>query len=77
MEVVRDLVARVRVVVLPDGRMNRDNAAAYLGHKVKTLAQWKYEKKGPRWVKVGGKIFYYKDDLDAFIRGEATHDHPT
>jgi hypothetical protein len=25
--------------------------------------------KGPRWVKVGGRVFYYREDLDAFIAG--------
>ena len=64
-------VERVRVRVLPDGRMSRADAALYLGNEPKTLAQWALGKKGPRAVKVGGKIFYYKQDLDDFIRGEA------
>jgi hypothetical protein len=63
-------VDRVRVRVLPDGRMCRDDAARYLGCAAKTLAMWALCRRGPRWVKVGGRVFYYQSDLDAFIRGE-------
>lgn len=57
-----------RVRVLPDGRLTRRDAATYLGHSIKTLAMWKMQGNGPRCVRVGGRIFYFKDDLDAFIR---------
>jgi hypothetical protein len=58
----------VRVRVLPDGRMTRDDAARYLGHQPKTLAMWHLQGKGPRSVKVGGRVFYFREDLDRFIR---------
>jgi hypothetical protein len=61
----------IKVRVLPDGRMTREDAARYLGHRSKTLAMWQLQGKGPRSVLVGGKRFYFKADLDAFIRGEA------
>jgi hypothetical protein len=64
-------VEQVRVRVLPDGRMTRADAAHYLGHQSKTLSMWQLAGKGPRSVKVGGRVFYYRADLDAFIRGEA------
>ena len=60
-----------RVRVLPDGRMTREDAARYLGLKPKTLAMWELNGKGPKSVKVGGRRFYFKDVLDAFVRGEA------
>ena len=66
---VRDGVEQVRVRVLPDGRMDRENAAKYLGRATKTLAMWAIEGKGPPWVKVGGRVFYFKDALDKFIQG--------
>jgi hypothetical protein len=31
---------------------------------------WQLQGKGPRSVKVGGRVFYYRDVLDAFVRGE-------
>jgi hypothetical protein len=86
MDASRDLTARriagqpddagggmeqVRVRILPDGRMDRENAARYLGHNPKTLAHWQLEGKGPRSVRVGGRRFYFKRDLDDFIHGEA------
>jgi hypothetical protein len=62
-------VEAVRVRMLPDGRMTREDAARYLGHASKTLAMWQLAGKGPRSVLVGGRRFYFKADLDAFIRG--------
>src|SRR5262249_54568213 len=59
----------VRVRVLPDGRLDRENAARYLGHKPKTLAMWQLQGRGPRSVLVGGRRFYFKAELDNFIRG--------
>ena len=60
----------VKVRVLPDGRMSRRDAATYLGLAAKTLAQWKSEARGPPSCRVGGRVFYFKDDLDAFVRGD-------
>jgi hypothetical protein len=50
--------------------MTREDSAAYLGMKPKTLAMWQLKGKGPRSVLVGGRRFYFKRDLDAFINGE-------
>jgi hypothetical protein len=64
-----EAIEQVTVRILPDGRMSRQDAARYLGHKPKTLAMWTLFGKGPRSLKVGGKIFYFRCDLDAFVRG--------
>jgi len=61
-------IEHVKVRILPDGRMARGDAALYLGHQPKTLAMWALQGKGPRSLKVGGRVFYFKEDLDAFIR---------
>ena len=62
-------VEKVRVRELPDGRMSRRDAAAYLGISPKTLAQWACSNQGPPSKRVGGRAFYYRADLDAFIEG--------
>jgi hypothetical protein len=64
-------IDQVRVRVLPDGRLSREDAAMYLGKSTKTLAMWAMTGKGPKSIRVGGRVFYYQRDLDAFIRGEA------
>ena len=63
-------VAPIRIRVLPDGRMDRENAAKYLGRKPKTLAMWQLEGRGPESILVGGRRFYYRETLDAFIRDD-------
>ena len=52
------------VFVLPDGRMDRKNAARYLGLSVKTLAMHASRGTGPSFVK-RGRVFYFQEDLDA------------
>jgi hypothetical protein len=56
----------VRVRVLPDGRVSRQDAAAYLGRRPKTLAEWQRLGLGPMPRKVGGRVFYRLEDLEAF-----------
>jgi hypothetical protein len=63
-------IARVRVRVLPDGRLDRKNTAKYLGVAAKTLADWIYRGVGPRSVLMGRRRFYYIWDLDDFIAGK-------
>ena len=72
MTLAEPVIEQVRVRVLPDGRLTRKDAAKYLGRAEKTLAMWEMESKGPPSVLVGGRRFYFKDGLDAFIRGEVS-----
>tara|TARA_B100000315_G_C14126480_1_gene384931 strand:- start:232 stop:465 length:234 start_codon:yes stop_codon:yes gene_type:complete len=60
-------VEPVRVRVLPDGRMNRSNAAKYLDKATKTLAMWAMAGKGPPVHRSGGRCFYYLQELDDYI----------
>lgn len=59
------------VLVLPDGRVDRANAAAFLGRAPKTLAEWHRLGKGPRSRMVGGRRFYDIGELRAFAGSEA------
>lgn len=54
--------------IYPDGRMDAENASIYTGLSVKTMAQWRSQGKGPRFIRpTGGRVFYYQEDLDAWI----------
>jgi hypothetical protein len=64
-------VKRVELRTLADGRMRPTPAAIYLGMTEKTLSMWRSAGRGPRYVKVGGRVFYFVHDLDRFIAGEA------
>ena len=54
------------VVILPDGRMDAKNAARYTGLSEKTMAMMRSGRTGPAYLK-RGKIFYFKEDLDAWL----------
>lgn len=57
------------VRMCPDGRMDSRNAATYIGLSVKTLAMKRCDGTGPEYVKLG-KIFYFKEDLDKWLKAK-------
>lgn len=54
--------------------LDTDEAAAYLRMSVNTLANWRTQKVGPKYYAPRGKIIYYKEDLDNWIKGETPDD---
>jgi len=60
-------IETVPVKMYPDGRLDSKNASLYLGFEEKTLAMKRSDGTGPRFIK-RGRIFYFKEDLDAWIR---------
>jgi len=56
----------IKVSVLPDGRMDTENSALYVGLKPKTMAMMRCSGEGPEFIK-RGKVFYFKDALDRWI----------
>ena len=48
--------------------LNESSAAKYLGVSVKSLQRWRFERRGPAYSKVGGKIVRYATaDLNKFF----------
>jgi hypothetical protein len=56
--------------VLADGRIDRANAAKYLGRSAQTLRIWSVNGKGPPSYTVGGRAYYYFTDLEAYVAAE-------
>jgi helix-turn-helix protein len=65
-------IETIKVRQYPDGRLDTWNAALYLGLKTKTLAMMRTAGEGPKFVK-RGRIFYYKEDLDEWLRAGRVH----
>lgn len=61
----------LEVFVYPDGRMDRKNAARYVGLSVKTLAMHASRGTGPKYIKIG-RVFYFRHELDAWIKAGET-----
>ncbi|MCJ2057655.1 helix-turn-helix domain-containing protein [Methylobacterium sp. J-048] len=47
------------------------DAASQLGSKPSTLRAWRVKGKGPKYYKIGGKVFYKDTDLEAWIEVQA------
>jgi hypothetical protein len=45
----------------------------YIQIPEKTLAQWRYLNKGPKWIRAGKHVRYRKTDVDAWLEQQA-HD---
>jgi hypothetical protein len=58
---------QVEVLILPDGRVDTKNAAAFLGLSEKTLAMKRSSGTGPKYLK-RGRIFYFVEDLKSWIK---------
>jgi hypothetical protein len=56
----------VCIRILPDGRLRRAEAARFLGLAPATMAAWAVRGVGPLPRRVGGRVFYYLKDLEAF-----------
>jgi predicted site-specific integrase-resolvase len=48
--------------LLPDTK-----AAQRLPFSVHTLRWWRRTGRGPTFVKIGGRVFYYEEDIDAWL----------
>ena len=49
-----------------------EDLAEYLGVPVKSLAQWRYLGKGPRWSKVGRHVRYRGADVEKWLDAQAS-----
>lgn len=49
-----------------------EDAAAYLSLSRRTLEAWRLQGRGPTYVKLGRKVVYRPEDLDAFAEN-GTH----
>jgi len=66
-----DSIKALSIQEYPDGRLDTWNAAKYTGYAVKTLAMMRSKGSGPTYIK-RGKVFYFRDDLDAWLRAGKT-----
>ena len=51
----------------PPATLTTRTAAEYLSLQPATLEQWRWNGKGPRFVKLGRSVRYRQADLDAFL----------
>lgn len=68
---IRDAVRAEIAVSRPRGEtkevFDEKQAASYIGQQPGTLRQWRSFSKGPAYHKKGRRVFYKKNDLDAWM----------
>jgi hypothetical protein len=54
--------------------LTSDEAARYLGVKPRLMENWRWRKCGPKFLKIGNRIRYTMEDLQAFVgSGQQAH----
>jgi predicted DNA-binding transcriptional regulator AlpA len=48
-------------------RLKGPDAARYLGLSISLLEKMRLQGRGPRYLKLGGRVFYRRADLDAYL----------
>lgn len=61
-------MARIDEVQSVGDLLTQDQAAARLGVSVKTLANWRWQCKGPDWGKVGRTVYYDPESVSCYLR---------
>lgn len=54
-------------VLTPYQRLDVTQAAAYLGRSRSWLDAERAKGRGPRYIKMGARVFYRKESLDAYL----------
>jgi predicted DNA-binding transcriptional regulator AlpA len=47
--------------------INEKQTAKVLGVAVQTLRNWRHQRKGPKYIKMGRSVRYQQDDLQEYI----------
>lgn len=53
---------------ISNNMMSAKDVAKKLGIPVATVNGWRHLKTGPRYYRIGGRIFYREDDVDAWVK---------
>ena len=54
-------------------KLSTQEAAAFLGVKPNTLEVWRTKHRGPRYAKIGSRVLYDPEDLEAFFAARAVY----
>lgn len=49
----------------------QEQAATVLGVKPTTLATWRHQGRGPRYIKIGRSCFYLDSDIESWLDAQA------
>jgi excisionase family DNA binding protein len=50
--------------------LSPDEVSAYLGVPVETLRRWRYERRGPSYVRPGKRVRYRASDVEAYLEAQ-------
>lgn len=70
------MIGVANALVLPDGRLagllSEEDAGQYLDLAPETLRNWRSQRRGPRFVRLGRRVGYRVEDLQAWAEERLT-----
>jgi excisionase family DNA binding protein len=60
----------VPAVVVESPLLTPDEAATYLRSHIRTLERWRQRRCGPRYVRLGRRVCYFKTDLEQWAQAQ-------
>lgn len=54
-----------------DDLLDATEVAAWTGIAIRTLSQWRYLRRGPTYLRLGGRVRYRRSDVDAWLNANA------
>ena len=61
---------RMQVAASRKQRLSTTEAAKHLGIAKSTMDKMRSEGRGPRYLKLGGRVFYMVNDLDSYLESK-------
>ena len=61
------LVRTGKAGYMTDKLMTDIEVAEYLHYSTRTVRNWRYTDKGPKWIRVGGGIRYRPEDVETWL----------
>ena len=58
---------------MPTQKLTTVEAAKFLGVQPNTREIWRCRKKGPKYSKIGSRVLYDINDLEAYFSSQAVH----
>lgn len=59
--------------LVPSPNLNTKDAATFLSVQPSTLEQWRWNGRGPKFVKLNRSVVYRMADLEAFLEARVFH----
>ena len=71
-----NMTSEPETIDILEGMLTREQVSKALGLAVDTLGRWATQRKGPPVTKIGPKVYYRRESLEAWVRAQEVAHEP-